>query len=361
MNRKAELQRKLAIAPVPKPPADLAKRIKSEIPEKLRAENEAERERLSDSIALNLRVAASILVLISTAFLALHLLSRANEQPAATAAVTRQAAPAVLTASASESAAAAPPTQTIAQPQAIAAHEPARAKRQVTQVAALEKKKNEEETPKDTRDEVAFAPPPPKPAAPAAEAAVSAPAATPQFITVTGSAPSVAAKTASNMADKAMSYDDATLEKYAAPDSLPARYALDVEAVENPFESGKALVRASADWGRIASVRLDITPAVGSGWHWGSSRYGNSSHTMVVELPSGQSLTIGLRYTPGDEPEQTTATVVTATDVKPWSEASRRTKAAVLVWLWKHGADPAAVAVKAREAGLDDLAGEIER
>ena len=34
-NRKAELQRKLTLAPIPKPPAGLADRIKDEIPKKL--------------------------------------------------------------------------------------------------------------------------------------------------------------------------------------------------------------------------------------------------------------------------------------------------------------------------------------
>src|SRR5438445_7615591 len=86
-NRKADLQRKLTLAPVPKPPAGLAERIKREIPKELRFNAEKERERLSKAVAFNLRVAASILVLVSSAYLGLHLLSRidqsspASEQP----------------------------------------------------------------------------------------------------------------------------------------------------------------------------------------------------------------------------------------------------------------------------------------
>src|SRR5436190_9190496 len=74
--RKAELQRKLALAPVPKPPVDLADRIKGEIPKHLAVDAEKERVRLRQAVAFNVRVAASILLLVSSVYLALHLLSR---------------------------------------------------------------------------------------------------------------------------------------------------------------------------------------------------------------------------------------------------------------------------------------------
>ena len=76
--RKAELQRKLSMAPVPRPPDGLADRIKADIPDLRATKNE--RERLSRSVVFNMRVAASILVLISSAFLALRLLSPAAEK-----------------------------------------------------------------------------------------------------------------------------------------------------------------------------------------------------------------------------------------------------------------------------------------
>src|ERR1043165_3428117 len=75
-NRKADLQRKLSMAPIPKPPAGLAERIKSDIPQHLLVDVRKERERLSRSITFNLRVAASILLLVGSAYLALHILSR---------------------------------------------------------------------------------------------------------------------------------------------------------------------------------------------------------------------------------------------------------------------------------------------
>lgn len=74
--RKAELQRRLSMASVPKPPAGLADRIKTDIPDLLGTARE--RARLSSSVAFNLRVAASIILLISSAYLCIQLLSRAD-------------------------------------------------------------------------------------------------------------------------------------------------------------------------------------------------------------------------------------------------------------------------------------------
>ncbi|MDQ6799974.1 MAG: hypothetical protein M3041_03970 [Acidobacteriota bacterium] len=80
-NRKADLQRKLTLAPVAKPPAGLAERIKREIPKDLRFNAETERERLSKAVGFNLRVAASILILVSSAYLGLRFLSQVDERP----------------------------------------------------------------------------------------------------------------------------------------------------------------------------------------------------------------------------------------------------------------------------------------
>ena len=61
--RKAELQRKLTLNAVPRPPAGLAERIKADIPKYL--EPEVERSRFSRAIAFNMRVAAAILLLVT--------------------------------------------------------------------------------------------------------------------------------------------------------------------------------------------------------------------------------------------------------------------------------------------------------
>jgi hypothetical protein len=82
-NRKAELQRKLAMAPVAKPPSGLAGRIKSEIPRDLRFEPERARAHLRQSVSFNLRIAASIILLTSSLYFAIHLFSRAASNSSA--------------------------------------------------------------------------------------------------------------------------------------------------------------------------------------------------------------------------------------------------------------------------------------
>ena len=82
-DRRATLQRKLAVAPVPKPPAGLAAKIKSDIPKELRFSAERERARLAQSVRLSLAVAASVIVVIATAYLALQVTSTTSVAPAA--------------------------------------------------------------------------------------------------------------------------------------------------------------------------------------------------------------------------------------------------------------------------------------
>lgn len=93
--RRAELQRKLSMGAVPRPPADLANRIKADIPQYLEAETD--RGRFTNSVAFTMRVAASILMLITTAFITLRLLepetkiiARKAERPQLVPAITRQ-------------------------------------------------------------------------------------------------------------------------------------------------------------------------------------------------------------------------------------------------------------------------------
>ena len=71
-NRRAELQRKLAVAPVEQPPAGLSARIKNEIPKELRFNAEGERKRIAQTTRISLAVAASVVVVIATAYLALQ-------------------------------------------------------------------------------------------------------------------------------------------------------------------------------------------------------------------------------------------------------------------------------------------------
>lgn len=79
-NRKADLQRKLTLAAIPKPPAGLAERIKTDIPKHLPTSTELDRKRLNSAVAFNMRVAASVLLLVGSLFFALHLLNRAYQE-----------------------------------------------------------------------------------------------------------------------------------------------------------------------------------------------------------------------------------------------------------------------------------------
>ncbi len=87
--RKAELQRKLSMTSVPKPPADLASRIKQDIPRAIGAPRPA----AAWWSAASMRIAASLLVMIGAAYLAVRILSRApsTETPEATSMAARAA------------------------------------------------------------------------------------------------------------------------------------------------------------------------------------------------------------------------------------------------------------------------------
>ncbi|HYC60350.1 MAG TPA: von Willebrand factor type A domain-containing protein [Thermoanaerobaculia bacterium] len=85
--RRAELQRKLSMGAVPRPPADLASRIKADIPQYLEADTD--RGRFTNSVAFTMRVAASILMLITTAFITLRLLEPETKIVASKAAPQR--------------------------------------------------------------------------------------------------------------------------------------------------------------------------------------------------------------------------------------------------------------------------------
>ncbi len=75
--RRAELQRRLTLNAVPRPPAGLAERIKADIPKYL--EPETGTQRLARSITFNLRIAASIVVLAMSVIVAMMMVSPSPE------------------------------------------------------------------------------------------------------------------------------------------------------------------------------------------------------------------------------------------------------------------------------------------
>jgi hypothetical protein len=81
--RRADLQRKLSHTAVPRPPAGLADRIKADIPKYLQAETD--RGRFSRAVAFNMRVAASILFLVTSLVVTVYLVDAPPREKASMA------------------------------------------------------------------------------------------------------------------------------------------------------------------------------------------------------------------------------------------------------------------------------------
>lgn len=212
--RRAELQRKLSMGAIPRPPADLAGRIKADIPKYL----EPERSRFTPSLAFSMRIAASLILLITTAVVTIRLVEpEANKGIPSQAARMERPVPAIMKGIQPKAAdtAAAPSEEVRVEitqdlPASIPATAPAAPRlapaRQVAR--AEEAREFEGGEAKEERDAVALgqaaAPPPPPPQAMMAEALpvpAPAPVAPPvapaaaegarERITVTASAPLV--------------------------------------------------------------------------------------------------------------------------------------------------------------------------
>lgn len=184
MNAKnnADLERKLT-APgfnAPKPPAGLAEKIKRDIPPHFVMMESSERDRFTRSIFFDIRVVASILLVVTSAYFMLTFLNHADRINVASNAPHPMPArqlvqPATLTTS-NTAAAGAPMQATRVEPMmpvTAPKTEPARRDEPVGRIAELS-------SPREESGDVAFAPLPPPPA-PVAES-----------ITVTASAPLIA-------------------------------------------------------------------------------------------------------------------------------------------------------------------------
>ncbi|HEX6099668.1 MAG TPA: von Willebrand factor type A domain-containing protein [Thermoanaerobaculia bacterium] len=82
--RRAELQRKLTLNAVPRPPAGLAERIKADIPKYL--EPETVPQRVTRSLTFTLRIAASLIVVVGAVVVAMTVARQRPEKMAASAA-----------------------------------------------------------------------------------------------------------------------------------------------------------------------------------------------------------------------------------------------------------------------------------
>ena len=332
--RKAELQRKLALAPVPKPPADLAERIKRDIPKPLLVDAEKERFRLRQSVAFNVRVAASIILLVSSVYLALHLVSRkfgaAPEETArvaeAPAANTQTSAtmPVVLPTN--------PPS-----PQSI----DAKLQKQNERKQIIVAEARQEPIATRRADEEAAGNTVSIDTQTARTAGSPPPAAAP--MPVLAQAPAVAAESDSAYAPQR------ERAAVAAPSAKTAAFAFDVEASAAPFDASKQIVRISIDGARDAAADVAFNDDAVASWHTLASD-GTSLYEITLRPHAGPNDVIATARVNNME------RVIRRSDLRSWNDASRRMKYAALAAALDAGVPAKDVAAKARAAGLDDLA-----
>jgi hypothetical protein len=319
--RKAELQRKLALAPVPKPPVDLANRIKGEIPKHLAVDAEKERVRLRQAVAFNVRVAASILLLVSSVYLALHLLSRkfGGQETARLA-----SAPAANV----ETAPAGPVQLPTAPPSQEA-------------VAAKAQKQNE-------RKQIVVAQARTEPIV-TRTTAEEAGGRADSLGAVAESAPVAAPASPPPAADNEMLRESISV----APTAKTMAAAFDVEASAAPFDASKQILRVSLDGARDTTPDVAFNDDAVASWHTVSSN-GTSLYEMTLRpqiRPNEIIVTARVN---------STERVIRRGDLRTWDDASRRMKYAALAAALDSGVSPKEVAAKARAAGLDDLAAAAE-
>ncbi|MGH9420526.1 MAG: hypothetical protein ACRD3J_11165 [Thermoanaerobaculia bacterium] len=399
-NRKADLQRKLAMAPVATPPAGLADRIKSDIPRNLGFESE--RARTRTSALSNLRIAASIILLVSGTYFALHFLSRTdlNRTPATSVAESKpasepRAAIAMPTTppepgSAREQPRTDLPPMPTAPPARVAPVQSARISEAKREEAARMSAgapslvdTRDRETAADGRIAAANealplpAPPPPAPASQAQAA--------PMAGVVGGTLQKerqVTAKTSALSYDAAPERDfvaiqeaivngetprlsdtSAIVQHFASPERTPAHLRIEIEASGAPLDPTKWLLRVSID--APASSWTDVDLVFGEAV---------ASHHPLTGSPAvNETALYDIEFKPHAERNQIIATVkagkseetIRVSDLLRWDAASTRMKRASLAAAWarmlqaRTKAD--AVVAKAREAHIDDLADMAER
>ena len=403
-NRKAELQRKLAMAPVAKPPDGLADRIKSEIPPNLRFEPERERAHLRQSVAFNMRIAASIVLLVSSLYFALHLFSHSdsmtNTKPA-TMMEERKATPSL-------------PQATVTLPNTPPQPGSARMQARADQPALpdsppgrLSSAKLKDVASEDKREEAAgmtggapaYADEVQEPAAPkeritvaskampapAAESGILAPERTEQFSATARAAAAIAqpppppapvlARKRDTDAAPVRNFDaleeaidrgeaprnvdlGAIVRHFTAPKNPPSDLSVELEASATPLDATKWLLRVSVDAPYSTSTEIGLT-------------FGDAvaAHRALTGAPApNETALYEIEFTPNADADQTIASVRAAgvervihvRDLRRWNVASPRMKRASLAAAWartlQSRTGAAAVVAKAREAHIDDLA-----
>jgi hypothetical protein len=408
-NRKADLQRKLTMAPVATPPAGLADRIKSEIPTHLGFETERTQSR--KSAMFNLRIAASIIFLVSSLYLVLHLISRtepntrfAAEGTATTATHVAVALPSIppepgsarvpLRSDLPAMPSAPPPASIAVVPNARIAEAKRNEAVQMSNGTSSLANNIEDETPKLKKEQIVvtaeapmIAPPPP----PAALDQAMPMGAVQGGTTVTGFAPERAAAKSAAAAPRPSEERDfvaapardfgaikdaiargetlrsvdtsAIVQHFAAPERAPSGLRVELEASAMPLNSTKWLLRVSVDAPSAngTPIDLDFGDAVAS------------HHALAGSPAPNETALYEIEFKPSALPDETIATVragnmektLRVTELRTWRAASTRMKRASLAATWartpQSHTQSEAIVAKAREAHIDDLADIVER
>jgi len=406
-NRKADLQRKLTMAPVATPPAGLADRIKSEIPTHLGFE--AERTQSRKSAMFNLRIAASIIFLVSSLYLVLRLVSRTetNASFSNRPTLTARRAPVALPDIPPEPGSARPqprsdlPAMPSAPPPASIAAVPNARIAEAKQNEAVQMSTRtsslanniEDETPKLKKEQIVATAEAPVIAAPLPAAAMdqATPAGAVQGGAASGFAPERMVAKSAAAAPRASEERDfvavpardfgaikeaiargetlrsadtsAIVQHFAAPDRTPAALHVELEASAMPLNSTKWLLRVSVDAPSAngTPIDLDFGDAVAS------------HHALAGSPAPNETALYEIEFKPTALPDQTIATVragnvkksLLVTELRTWRAASTRMKRASLAATWartpQSRTQTEAIVAKAREAHIDDLADIVER
>jgi hypothetical protein len=407
--RKADLQRKLTMAPVAKPPAGLADRIKRDIPQQFAFQPEKERTQVRKSAMFNLRIAASIILLVSSLYLALHLVSR-NGSNLDTHSMMRSketAAPATHVAVAlpntpPEPGSARvpehtdlPPLPRIPPPTSIAAQPP---RERIAEAKREESVAMSTETPVYVADASQTRPvtesisivnalpaaapvaPPPPPAAAEAPAMTAEGGAAPRertfaksssaadSLNATASAPPVhnfyAIQQAISHGETPRDADAyAFVQHFAAPERKPADLRVELEASATPLDATKWLLRVSVDAPGKTSAPIDLTFGDAIAAH----------RPLTGSVASNETALYEIEFKPNAKTDETIATVragdakstLRVADLRHWNEASPRMKRASLAAAWARAPQSRKqteeIVAKAREAHIDELADIAEQ
>jgi hypothetical protein len=405
-NRKADLQRKLTMAPVAKPPAGLADRIKRDIPQHFALQAENERAQLRKSSTFNLRIAASIILLVSSLYIALHLISRngtnldthsmmsdKDAAPASKVAVALPSTPPAPGSARMPEHTDLPPLPRVPPPASIAArpapihiaearHEESVAMSTIAPVyvADAERAQPMTESTSIVNEVPAPLPPPPPPAeAPAVTANVTAPEREQMFAKSSATAaPSesrdaaaappvrnfIAVQQAIARGEAPRDMDSfAFVQHFAAPERKPADLRIELEASATPLDPNKWLLRVSVDAPGKTSGPVDLTFGDAIAVH----------RPLIGSVAANETALYEIEFKPNTKPDDTIATVrageakstLRVADLHPWNTASSRMKRASLAAAWARAPQSRRqteeIVAKAREAHIDELADIAEQ